>query len=241
MSTPSNSLCMYLYIRITLWKRLLFSSLSKLSCVNLPLLDCTISVFSFFYYVRLYTPCYIKILSQPSICSTCSLLVYIQGVPKTCIHTLNNYNSLKLSFECHAFVSNLEMRSFISSKMEHLPTTIVMWEPILTKICRTDELGEEVALNSPHVHQTSHFWTFFYGDTLKVRFIEQNLQQLLSWEQQLKENSAKYQMKLSWFVMFAIPSLRVVSSAWTRTFINSNTCDNSKNSTLVFFNLDYKT
>ena len=36
------------------------------------------------------------------------------GCPKKCIHTLNDYNSLKLSFECHAFVSNLEMGSFIS-------------------------------------------------------------------------------------------------------------------------------
>ena len=49
------------------------------------------------------------------------------GCPKKCIHTLNDYNSLKRSFEFHAFMTNLEM-SFISSKMEHLPVTIVMWE-----------------------------------------------------------------------------------------------------------------
>ena len=33
----------------------------------------------------------------------------------------------------------------------------------LTKICRTDGLGEEIALNSPHVHQTLYLWTFFMG------------------------------------------------------------------------------
>ena len=33
----------------------------------------------------------------------------------------------------------------------------------LTKICRTDGLGEDIALNSPHVDQTSRLWTFFMG------------------------------------------------------------------------------
>ena len=66
---------------------------------------------------------------------------------------------------------------------------------------------------------------FFYGDTSKIRFIAQNLQQSISWEQQLKENAPKYQMKWLWFVIFAIPSVRIISSAWTRTVISSNTCD----------------
>ena len=80
---------------------------------------------------------------------------------------------------------------------------------------------------------------FFYGDTSKIRFIAQNLQQSMSWEQQLKENAPKHQMK--WFVMFAIPSVRIISSACTRTVISSKTCNNLKDSTLVFFNLDYNT
>ena len=113
---------------------------------------------------------------------------YTQGVPKKCIHTLNDYNSLKLSFFTFFLLS---------------------------------------------------FFFFLYGDMSQIRFIAQNLQQSMSWKEQLKENAPKYQMK--WFLMFAIPSVCIISSAWIRTVISSNTCNNSKNSTLVFFNLDYKT
>ena len=108
----------------------------------------------------------------------------------------------------------------------------------LTKICRTDGLGKEVTLDSPRSPDLTPL-DFFYGDTSKIRFIAQNLQQSMSWEQQLKENAPKHQMK--WFVMFAIPSVRIISSACTRTVISSKTCNNLKDSTLVFFNLDYNT
>ena len=43
------------------------------------------------------------------------------------------------------------------------------------------------------------------------------------------------------FVTLTVQSVRIISSAWTRTVISLNACDNSRNSTIVCFALENKT
>ena len=66
---------------------------------------------------------------------------------------------------------------------------------------------------------------FFYGDTSKIRFLAQNLQWSVRWEQQLNENAPKCQLK--WFVEFSFPCAHIISCAWSGTIISSNTPHNT--------------
>ena len=176
------------------------------------------------YDVVPYSHPTVATLSLISVLSTWQPCIY-RVCQKKCTH-FNCFRSLSV----HKFQRSLVMTMRVTfSKMEHLPTTIAMYELTSMQVFQTHGLDEGVPLNTLRFPQTSRPWTSFCGVISKTKFIVQNKEQLMHWNWKLKDHIAIFLMTC--FVTFVNPLVHIV---WTIMVINLNICKHDSSITFVF-------